>query len=81
MPPTGLAQANQDGPDENTNTGAAFRQLIKWRTGAEGRISHLKHRYGWARSGMDGRERTAIWCGHGVLAHNLVKVTRLAAAA
>ena len=59
----------------------AFRRLIKWRTGSEGRISHLKHRYGWARSAMDGRERTAIWCGHGVLAHNLVKVTRLAAAA
>ncbi len=29
---------------------------------------------------MDGRERTGIWCGHGVLAHNLVKITRLAAA-
>jgi transposase, IS5 family len=58
----------------------AFRRLVKWRTGSEGRISHLKHRYGWARSGMDGRDRTAIWCGHGVLAHNLVKVTRLAAA-
>jgi hypothetical protein len=29
---------------------------------------------------MDGRERTAIWCGQGVLAHNLVKITRLAAA-
>jgi IS5 family transposase len=26
-----------------------FRSLIKWRTGCEGRISHLKHRYGWAR--------------------------------
>jgi IS5 family transposase len=58
----------------------AFRRLIKWRTGSEGRISHLKHRCGWARSAMDGRDRTAIWCGHGVLAHNLVKVTRLAAA-
>ena len=58
----------------------AFRRLIKWRTGSEGRISYLKHRYGWARSGMDGRDRTAIWCGHGVLAHNLVKITRLAAA-
>ena len=58
----------------------AFRRLVKWRTGSEGRISHLKHRYGWARSGMDGRDRTAIWCGQGVLAHNLVKITRLAAA-
>jgi IS5 family transposase len=57
-----------------------FRSLIKWRTGCEGRISHLKHRYGWARSGVAGRDRTAAWCGHGVFAHNLVKVTALAAA-
>lgn len=56
-----------------------FRKLIKWRTGSEGRISHLKHRYGWARSAAAGRERTATWCGHGVLAHNLVKITALAA--
>jgi len=61
-----------------TEHSRVFRDLIKWRTGAEGRISHLKHRYGWARSGMDGRERTEIWCGHGILAHNLVEITRLA---
>jgi IS5 family transposase len=56
-----------------------FRKLVKWRTGSEGRISHLKHRYGWARSRVAGRQRTATWCGHGILAHNLVKITRLAA--
>ena len=60
--------------------GRGFRELVKWRTGCEGRISHLKHRYGWARSGGAGRERTATWCGHGILAHNLVKITALAAA-
>ena len=27
-----------------------FRDLVKWRTGCEGRISHLKRRYGWDRS-------------------------------
>jgi transposase, IS5 family len=58
-----------------------FRELVKWRTGCEGRISHLKHRYGWNRSLLDGRERTAAWCGYGVLAHNLVKVARLQAMA
>jgi IS5 family transposase len=57
-----------------------FRDLVKWRTGCEGRISHLKRRYGWDRSLVAGRERTAIWCGYGVLAHNLVKVARLEAA-
>jgi IS5 family transposase len=55
-----------------------FRYLIKWRTGCEGRISHLKHRYGWDRSGATGRDRTATWCGHGIFAHNLVKITALA---
>jgi transposase, IS5 family len=52
-----------------------FRELVKWRNGCEGRISHLKHRYGWARSGAAGRDRTATWCGHGIFAHNLVKIT------
>jgi len=56
-----------------------FRDLVKWRTGCEGRISHLKRRYGWDRSLVTGRERTATWCGYGVLAHNLVKVARLEA--
>jgi IS5 family transposase len=56
-----------------------FRKLVKWRTGAEGRISHLKHAYGWDRSRLDGRHRAATWCGHGILTHNLVKITRLAA--
>jgi transposase, IS5 family len=57
-----------------------FRRLVKWRTGSEGRISHLKHRYGWDRTLMDGIDGARIWCGHGVLAHNLVKVSGLIAA-
>jgi IS5 family transposase len=57
-----------------------FRRLVKWRTGSEGRISHLKHRYGWDRTRMDGIDGARIWCGHGVLAHNLVKVSGLVAA-
>jgi transposase, IS5 family len=55
-----------------------FRRLVKWRTGCEGRISYLKHRYGWARTRLDGREGASIWCGHGVFAHNLVKISALA---
>jgi IS5 family transposase len=57
----------------------AFRKLVKWRTGSEGRISHLKHRYSWDRSRLDGLSGTRIWCGQGVFAHNLIKVTALAA--
>jgi IS5 family transposase len=55
-----------------------FRRYVKWRTGAEGRISYLKRSYGWDRTHLDGRQGAAIWCGHGVFAHNLVKIGALA---
>jgi IS5 family transposase len=57
----------------------AFRRTIKWRTGCEGRISTLKRGYGWDRTRLDGTEGARIWAGHGILAHNLVKITTLAA--
>ena len=55
-----------------------FRKLVKWRTGSEGRISYLKRSYGWDRTRLDSRQGAAIWCGHGVFAHNLVKIGALA---
>jgi IS5 family transposase len=55
-----------------------FHRLVKWRTGSEGRISYLKRGYGWDRTRLDGRQGAAIWCGHGVFAHNLVKIGALA---
>jgi IS5 family transposase len=55
-----------------------FRNLVTWRTGCEGRISHLKHGYGWDRTRLDGRHGAAIWCGHAVFAHNLIKIGALA---
>jgi transposase, IS5 family len=57
-----------------------FRRLVKWRTGCEGRISQLKHRFGWARTLLDGLQGAQLWCGLGVLAHNLVKAAGLLAA-
>jgi transposase, IS5 family len=57
----------------------AFRRTIKWRTGSEGRISTLKRGYGWNRTRIDGTEGARIWTAHGVLAHNLVKISALAA--
>jgi IS5 family transposase len=56
----------------------AFRRAIKWRTGSEGRISALKRGYGWDRSRLCSTEGARIWTGHGVLAHNLVKISVLA---
>src|SRR5229473_953890 len=50
-----------------------FHRLVKWRTGSEGRISYLKGCYGWDRTRLDGRHGAAIWCGHGVFAHNLAR--------
>jgi transposase, IS5 family len=55
----------------------AFRRTVKWRTGSEGRISTLKRGYGWDRTRLDGTDGTQTWTGHGVLAHNLVKIAAL----
>ncbi len=57
----------------------AFRRTVKWRTGSEGRISTLKRGFGWDRTRIDGTEGARIWTGHGVLAHNLVKIAALTA--
>jgi IS5 family transposase len=55
----------------------AFVDTVKWRTGCEGRISHLKRDWSWRRSRLRGLPGAAIWCGHGVFAHNLVKLAEL----
>lgn len=57
----------------------AFRDKIKWRTGSEGRINHLKRSYGWNRTHLTGIDGARTWCGHGVFAHNLVKISAIAA--
>ena len=57
----------------------AFRRTVKWRTGSEGRISTLKRGYGWDRTRIDSTHGARIWTGHGVLAHNLVKIGAIAA--
>jgi transposase, IS5 family len=57
--------------------GRGFRTLVKWRTGCEGRISHLKHGYGWNRTLLDGIAGAQTWCGLGVLAHNCVRIAPL----
>jgi IS5 family transposase len=57
----------------------AFRRTVKWRTGCEGRISHLKRNYGWDRTMIDTTEGARTWTGHGVFAHNLTKIATLTA--
>jgi IS5 family transposase len=54
-----------------------FQDLVRWRTGCEGRISCLKRDFGWNRTRIDGIEGARTWCGHGVFNHNLVKIATL----
>ena len=59
-------QAKTSPARKATEHSRSFRKLVKWRTGSEGRISYLKHTYGWNRTRLDGKDGAAIWCGHGV---------------
>jgi transposase, IS5 family len=61
-----------------TEAAPEFVELVKWRTGAEGRIAALKRQHGWGRSRIRGLEGARIWCGWGVLSHNAVKLASLA---
>jgi transposase, IS5 family len=58
-----------------------FRKLVKWRTGAEGRIAALKRGYGWDRTLMDGTAGAGTWCAWGIFAHNGIKLAGLVHAA
>jgi IS5 family transposase len=55
----------------------AFKKLVRWRTGSEGRISCLKRDFGLARTRNDTIAGARTWCGHGIFAHNLVKIAGL----
>ena len=47
------------------------RRLQRYRTGAEGRISHLERRYGLRRSRLKGEEGQRTWTGWSILTYNL----------
>jgi transposase, IS5 family len=55
----------------------AFKKMVRWRTGCEGRISCAKRDFGLARTRIDGIDGARTWTGHGVFAHNLVKISGL----
>jgi IS5 family transposase len=44
-----------------------------------GQDSYPQGQYGWDRTRIDSAEGARIWAGHGVLAHNLVKISALTA--
>lgn len=47
------------------------RRLTRYRVGCEGRISHLKRRYGLRRSRLKGKDGATTWVGWTILAYNL----------
>jgi IS5 family transposase len=54
-----------------------FVDTVKWRTGCEGRVSHLKRDWAWRRTRLRGHPGARTWCAHGVFAHNVVKLIQL----
>ena len=55
----------------------AFRRLVRWRTGSEGRINCAKRDFGLGRTRYTGIGGARTWCGHGVFNHNLIKIAAL----
>jgi len=51
------------------------KRLASYRAGAEGRISHLKRRYGMRRSRLKGYDGARAWTGWGILTYNLDTLT------
>jgi IS5 family transposase len=51
-----------------------FKNLQKWRTGCEGRISVLKRRHGLRRSLYKGPDGLRRWVGLGVIADNVIHI-------
>jgi IS5 family transposase len=56
-----------------------FRNGQKWRTGSEGRISVVKRRHGLNRSRYKGDAGMKRWVGLGVIADNLLNISRVMA--
>lgn len=70
-----IPRKGQPGPARHEfESRRAFREKVKWRTGSVGRINHLKRGYGWNRTELTTITGVRTWCGHGVFAHNLVKI-------
>ena len=56
-----------------------FKNGQRWRTGCEGRISVVKRRHGLTRSRYKGDTGMKRWVGLGVIADNLLNISRVLA--
>ena len=70
-------KGNKDGSRQRTEKSAWFKRLQGWRAGGEGKISLLKRKYGFRRTKVRGNVSTEITLGWGIIAHNLVMLSRL----
>jgi len=70
-------RGNKDGHRRRTEKSRWFRRLQRWRAGGEAKISLLKRKYGWRRTVVRGNVSTGIAVGWGVIAHNIVTLSRL----
>lgn len=70
-----IPRTGRSDPIESTRN---WRRRYRWRAGLEGRISHLKRRFGWNRSRLKGHAGARIWSGYGILANNLGRMAVLA---
>jgi transposase, IS5 family len=75
--PIGVAE-DLPGPDrvfisgrQSAGSRRTDRRLARFRVGIEGRISHLKRRYGLRRSRLKGHHGTRTWTAWAILAYNL----------
>jgi IS5 family transposase len=75
--PIGVAQALPDSQRvfiagrQSAGSRRTNRRLARFRVGIEGRISHLKRRYGLRRSRLKGHHGARTWTAWAILAYNL----------
>jgi transposase, IS5 family len=70
-----VPRVGRSAPEQATRN---WRRRYRWRAGVEGRISHLKRRYGLNRTRLKGHSGARIWMGYGILANNLGRMAVLA---
>lgn len=62
---------------QQIETEPAFVEMVKWRTGAEGRIAAHKRQHDWDHPRLRTLQGARTWCAWGVLAYNATKFAAL----
>lgn len=70
-------RGGKNGHRKRTEKSAWFRRLQRWRAGGEAKISLLKRKYGWRKTKVRGDASSEIAIGWGVIAQNIVLLSRL----